>query len=198
VAAAHASERLGPPPSEDDAKTAATRRGSAPATDAPRARATWKRKVEACPPRDLDARYRPVDVRLSPDLGGCMPKASRLALPELMTSPGGAPPRLTLLTDLAQLADELQCLPGRTPRVDLSQHTHALLYDLTLSSESHELVFAVDDGTTVHAGLRRTKVCQGIAPFQVVTATVLTLPAPGRNLVVHTCEPRYPTCGPVP
>lgn len=53
------------------------------------AQAALKRKVEACPPRDLDPRHRPVEVRLSADLGGCLPKASRLSLPELMVSPGG-------------------------------------------------------------------------------------------------------------
>ncbi|HLV65104.1 MAG TPA: hypothetical protein VKY73_04805 [Polyangiaceae bacterium] len=165
------------------------------------ARAVLARETLAqCSPKALKAKnLEPIQVTTTSHLGGCP-----LRIVNSSRSVGGhvlsdtRVPLFQVFTERERLLAQLACGPQRKPTIDTDQNTYAVFYDVIRSSEDHAVVFSVDDGESVHVGLQVRRVCQGMAPYDVMTSTVIVIPGPHRNVTLHRCAPRIPSCGPVP
>nr|PZN23592.1 MAG: hypothetical protein DIU78_13635 [Pseudomonadota bacterium] len=162
-----------------------------------------------CSAKALDAKgATAISVSVMSHLEGCpfrVVQSSRLVGHHVLSDT--KVPLFQVFTEREPLVRELECgarptfggkSPFRGPRIDTDQNTYAVFYDVIRSSEQHELVFAVDDGHSVHLGVQVSRVCQGVAPHDVMTSTVFVVPGPGRSVVLHRCAPRIPSCGPIP
>lgn len=162
-----------------------------------RARVTWGAELSRCSPRELELEVRETSVELSSTLGGCMlkelrqPRAAAIAQRKR---------RLQIFTERADIDAAVSCSHFQpAPTVDVQRFTYAVLVDVIQSSERYELAFAVEDEKgVVHAGVRVRRICQGVAPYDVPTAAVLTVPGAERHVVLHRCPAVTPSCGPIP
>lgn len=152
-----------------------------------------------CSPAGIGAKgARPLPVEMGTLLGGCALKPTLEPGPPMPAPNWKRVPWLDAFSDRERIRAEVRCNMGREPVVDPDQKLYVVLYDVLLSSEHYEPVFSVDDGRVVHVGIRVTRICQGVVPRDVLVSTVLEIPEPRRDVIVHRCPPRYPSCGPVP
>ncbi len=171
-------------------------RERAPNEDAPRAHVAEGELPRCEPPTSLGAAA-PVAVRATEHmLGGCGVREAHEA-PGPPGYGGSSAPTLEALADLAAVRAAVDCPPEREPDVD-EDASYFVLRDVHRSSDRWEVVFAVDDGERVHAGLRLARTCQGVVPTEHEIPTVLEVGATGRALTVHRCPFIPPSCGPVP
>jgi len=106
--------------------------------------------------------------------------------------------RIVSIRSEADLQKNFGCQQPGQHGIAFKAEQIVLLSVVSASSEAEELVFAVDDGQTIHLGLKTTQACQGTASFARVSPYVFVLPDPDHRVVIHRCEREPVQCGRIP